>query len=146
MAIKHSVGAKNQALANGIKGVFNTDGRINIYTGSPPANADAAATGTLLGTLALSSTSFGTASGGVLTAAAITSDTNADASGTAGWFRIYKNADDPSVSTGNSGTATTHPRIDGTCGTSGTDMVFDNNVIVAGGTIACSALTYTHPA
>ncbi len=145
MAIKHSIGSKNRTLATGFKGIYDTDGRINIYTGSPPADPDAAATGTLLGTLSFAATAFGTPSAGVETAAAIASDTNADNSGTAGWFRIYKNADSPSGASGNSGTGTTFPRIDGTCGTSGADMNFDNNVIVAGGTIAATSLTYTHP-
>ena len=145
MAITHSLGLKNQSLGSGLKTAFDSDGRINIYTGSKPTTPDDAATGTLLGTLSLAATSFGTASGGVLTAAAIGSDTSADNSGTAGWFRIYKNADDPSGASGTSGTSTAHRRMDGTCGQGSGDMNFDNNVIVAGGTIACSSLTITHP-
>lgn len=146
MAIKHSLGLKNYALANGIKGAFDADMRINFYTGSPPADADAAATGTLLGTVAGSATAFGSATGGAITAAAISNDTSADASGTAGWFRMYKAADDPSGATGNSGAVTTHRRIDGVCGQGSGDISFDNAAIVAGGVIAVSALTLTHPA
>lgn len=145
MAIKHSLGLKNYALASGIKGAFDSDGRINIYTGSPPSDPDAAATGTLLATLSLAATAFGAASGGVLTAAAIGSDTNVDASGTAGWFRIYKAADDPSGASGTSGTSTAHRRLDGTIAEgSGGDINFDETAFVAGGTAAISSLTLTH--
>jgi hypothetical protein len=37
-------------------------------------------------------------------------------------------------------------RVEGTVGTSGTDMIIDNAAITIGGTIACSSLTVTHPA
>ena len=68
-------------------------GTIKIYTGTPPADVATAASGTLLGTLTLSDPAFGGAvdvPGSTLaraTASAITSDTSADAAGTAGWFR-----------------------------------------------------------
>lgn len=147
MAIAHSLGLENQALASGLKGAFDSDGRINVYSGTRPANPDAAISGpTLLATLSLAATAFGTPSAGVLTAAAIGSDSSADASGTATWFRMYKAADDPSVASGTSGTSTAHRRIDGDCGQGSGDMSFDNSSIVAGGTVACSALTITHPA
>jgi hypothetical protein len=56
-----------------------------IYSGAVPANCAASATGTLLASLACSST-FGTVASGVLTANAIT---NASAtSGTAGYWRL----------------------------------------------------------
>lgn len=61
---------------------------LRIYTGAQPADADAAATGILLAQLTCGSP-FGTASAeGVVTANAITQDSAADASGTAGWFRL----------------------------------------------------------
>jgi hypothetical protein len=106
-------------------------GTIAIRTGAQPTNVGDADSGTLLGTLTFSATAFGAASTGVATAASITSDTNADASGTAGHFRI-KN-----------GSAAIHS--DGTCGLGSGDLSFDNNVIVAGGTIAISSMTVTVP-
>jgi hypothetical protein len=106
-------------------------GTIAIRTGAQPTNVGDADTGTLLGTLTFSATAFGNSATGTATANAITSDTNADNSGTAGHFRIKDSG-------GNI-------HSDGTCGTSGTDMIFDNNVIVAGGTIAISSMTVTVP-
>lgn len=106
-------------------------GTIAIRTGAQPTAVNDADTGTLLGTLTFSDPAFGSASSGVATASAITSDTNADASGTAAHFRI-KDSD-----------ANIHS--DGTCGLGSGDLSFDNNVIVAGGTIAISSMTVTTP-
>ncbi len=109
---------------------------IEIRTGTQPAGVDAIATGTLLGTLTCTDPAFG-ASGtnpATATAASITSDTNADASGTAGWFRGY---DSNAVAV-----------IDGNITTTavGTgDMLLDDTAIVAGGTIAVTSWTVTMP-
>ena|SRR5688572_8308275 len=111
-------------------------GYIEIRTGSQPATVATAASGTLLGTLTLSDPAFGnatTASPSVATASAITSDTNADASGTAGWFRGYDS----------SNTAIIDGSITATGG--GGDMTLDTVTIVAGGTIAVSSWTISHP-
>lgn len=104
-------------------------GTIAIRTSTQPTNVGDADQGTLLGTLTFSDPAFGNSATGVATASAITSDTNADASGTAGHFRIKDS------------NAAIHS--DGTCGLGSGDMSFDNNVIVAGGTIACTAMTVT---
>lgn len=107
-------------------------GHLYIRTGSAPTNTTDSDSGTLLATLALSSTSFGAASSGTATANSITSDTNAANTGTAGHFRI-KNAAGTTI-------------IQGSCGTSGADINFDSVSIVAGGTVAISSLTLTQPA
>ncbi len=104
---------------------------IQIRTGVQPTNVSDAAQGTLLGTLTCSATAFGSASTGVATAAAITSDTSADASGTAGHGRFLN------------GDGTIHSDGDAAQG-SGT-INFDNSVIVAGGIIAASSWTVTVP-
>jgi hypothetical protein len=57
-----------------------------IYTGAPPSNCAAAATGTLLASLPCSGT-FASVASGVLTANAITS-ASAVANGTAGYWRL----------------------------------------------------------
>ena len=111
-------------------------GRLEHRTGSQPTNVNDASSGTLLGTNLFSNPAFGAASSGTATANAVTSDTNADASGTAGYFRIYTGAggDTAALCQGNSGNA------------SGTfDLEFDNEVVVAGGTIAISSFTVTVP-
>lgn len=106
-------------------------GTIAIRTGAQPTNVGDADSGTLLGTLTFSDPAFGAASSGAATAAGITSDTSADASGTAGHFRI-KDSD------GNI-------HSDGTCGQGSGDLSFDNATIVAGGTVAISSMTVTVP-
>ncbi len=110
-------------------------GYIEIRDGVQPAGPDTAATGTLLATLPLSSTAFGAATDAdpsVATAAAITSDTSADASSTATWFRAYDSnalaVIDGDVSTVAAGTG---------------DMQLDDTAIVAGGTVTVNSWTYT---
>ena len=114
-------------------------GTVEVRTGSQPATVGTAASGTLLGTLTLNGTAFGaatTASPSVATANAITSDSSADATGTAGWFRVYRSA-------GNGGAATVDGSITATGG--GGDMELDTVSIVAGGVIAVSAYTLSMP-
>jgi len=107
-------------------------GKIRIRTGSQPTNVGDADGGTLLSTLTLNATAFGAASTGVKTANAITSDTNAAASGTAGHACIYR-----------SDNSTIHS--DASCGQGSGDFNFDNASIVAGGTVAVSSLSLTVP-
>ncbi len=109
-------------------------GTVQIRTGAQPATAATAASGTLLGTLTLSDPAFGAPSNGVVTAGAITGDSSADATGTAGWFRVLD-------STG----ATV---MDGSISASGGggDMILDSTAIVAGGTISVTSWTITQPA
>src|SRR5262245_35334928 len=110
------------ALANG--------GTIQIRSGAQPANANAAATGTLLVTLTFSATAFGAAStSGVATANAIGS-ANAVASGTAAWFRAFKSDGTTAV-------------FDGSVGTSAADLVLSSTAITSGGNVAITSLTYT---
>ena len=108
-------------------------GYIEIRTGSPPTDCDTASSGTLLATLPLSATAFGAAAdaapGAIATANAITSDSSADATDTAGYFRAFNNA----------GTCI----IQGTVGTSSADMILNTLSIVAGSSVACSSWTVT---
>lgn len=107
-------------------------GAISIFTGAAPTNTTDPDSGTLLATLPMSNPAFGSASAGVATANAITSDTNVAATGTAGHFRM-KNG---------SGTVV----FQGTVGTSGADINFNSVSFLAGGTCAISSLVYTKPA
>ena len=105
-------------------------GSLKIYDGTIPTNANTAiGAQVLLATLTFSDPAFGAASNGVATANAITSDSSADATGTATWARI---AD----SNGNT-------VMDVTVGTSGEDINFNTVSFVSGATIAISSLTYT---
>lgn len=129
-----SVGARN-AMCDALVDLLDVGGAgsLKIYTGTQPAGpGTAVGAQVLLGTLTLSNPAFGTASSGVATASAITSDTTADASGTATWFRAANG----------SGTAV----IDGSVGTSAADLILDSVSIVANGTIAVTSWTITMPA
>jgi hypothetical protein len=68
-------------------------GYFRIYTGTQPADPDGAATGTLLAQCTASDPAFGSASDTVgdatVTANAISDDTAANATGTAGYFRAF---------------------------------------------------------
>jgi hypothetical protein len=107
---------------------------LRIYSGTKPADVNAALSGnTLLAALLMdASAAFGAASSGVATAAAITSDTSADATGTATFFRMGQ------VTTG-----TFTPEIQGEVGTSGSDLNLSSTSITAGGTVSVSSFTYT---
>ena len=80
--------AARDAAVNAISATLNS-GEVLIYSGTAPANADAALSGnTLLAQLTLNATAFGAAASGVATANAITGDTSADATGTPTFFRL----------------------------------------------------------
>lgn len=135
MATKISTAARNAAadavvdLIDGGSGA----GTLKIYTGTPPTNVSDSPTGTLLGTLTFSDPAFGSASSGIATASAITSDTSADASGTAGYFRAL-DSNGVVIFQGSAGGPT-----------DGANLTLNSATITAGGTIACTAMTYTQP-
>ncbi len=113
-------------------------GVVKIFDGSIPANCEAADAGTRLATLTLSTTAFGSAAtnttprGARATANAITSDTNAAATGTAQYFRAYDDTGTTCV-------------IQGNCGTSGADMILNTTSIASGSTVSCSSWIVTLP-
>jgi hypothetical protein len=127
--LKYAAALKNARL-NQITTEISTSGLLSIYSGTQPTNPDTALSGnTLLAQLALSSTFAPGASGGVLTANAISTETSANATGTAVWFSL----------TTSGGTR----MIDGTVGTSGADMTINTTSIVSGAAVSCSSLTIT---
>ena len=111
-------------------------GTCEIRTGAPPATPATADSGTLLATCTFSDPAFGnstSADPSVATASAITSDTNADASGDAGHFRC-KDSNGVVVFQGTAGEAADTP-----------DMEFDEKSIIAGGTVAIQSMTVSIP-
>lgn len=130
MTLRYNATLRN-AQATAIATEAGSGAQIKIYTGTQPASVATAPTGTLLGTLVVSGT-FGTATGGVLTFATVTSDTSADTGGTAGYFRVMKSDGTTGVFDGN---------ITTTGG--GGDMTLNTTTITAGGTIAISSGTIT---
>lgn len=124
MATRTSLVSRNASL-NAMATRLNS-GILRIYTGAQPATPETAASGTLLAECTLNATS-GTVTNGVFTAGAITQDSSANNSGTAGWFRVFQS--------------------DGTTvefdGLAGAELTMANYDIVAGGTVSITALTYT---
>jgi hypothetical protein len=129
MTLSYAVTMKNSRLDQ-ITSAISTSGLLRIYDGSVPTNADTAlGAQVLLAELALSSAFAPGASSGVLTASAITSDTSANATGTATFFRL--------VTSG--GTS----KVQGTVGTSGQDLNLNTVSIAAAATVAVSSMVIT---
>lgn len=108
-------------------------GKLRIYDGTQPADADTAVgTQTLLAELTFTDPSAGAPSGGVWTASAITSDSSANATGTATWFRVVTSANaavfDGDISTVAAGTG---------------DLQLDSTSITATQTVNVSSFTIT---
>lgn len=118
------------AEADAVCPLLNT-GYLRIYDGTQAATADTAVGAqVLLAELRFGATAFGAASNGVATANAITSDTDANATGTASWFRALKS----------DGTTTI---LDGSVGTATSDLVLNSVAIQLHAQVDCTAFTYT---
>ena len=129
MALSYITTLKNARLDE-ISTAVGSNGKIRIYDGTPPADAGTALSGnTVLADLTCSATFAGAASAGVLTVNAITSDTSADATGTASFFRV--------LTSGNAAV------IQGAVGTSGSDLNLNTTSISSGATVAISSFTIT---
>jgi hypothetical protein len=116
------------AEANAIGDALDS-GYIRIYDGSQPANADTAVGAqNLLAELRFNAAAFPSAVAGLITAAAITDDSSANATGTASWARIL-------ASNG------TSVYFDGSVGTSSANVVLNTVSIVTGAVVSCSSLT-----
>ena len=120
--------------------------RINVYTGSQPASANNAATGTLLymitrnndGVTGLEWTSA--SNGTIAKPAQQTWAGTGVANGTAGWFRVFEEGDNPASS------STTMARFDGAVATSGGEMTVTSTTVATGAVQTVSSFTYTQPA
>lgn len=129
--------AATEAALDAIAALLNS-GFLDIYDGTPPTDANTAVGAQVkLARLTFGATAFGaSASSGtprksVATANSITSDTNADATGTATWYRAVTSAGDV---------------IDqGTVDTSGADLNLSSTAIIAGGTVEVTGYTLSLP-
>lgn len=99
-----------------------------IRTGAPPANVAAADTGTVLADITLPSDWMAAASSGSKALSGTWTDASADATGTAGHFRIYA-------------TGGTVPHIQGTVGTTATDMIVDSTAFNIGQSFSVTSFT-----
>lgn len=150
MTLKFSTGLRN-ALAStaGFSGVF-ANGIIEIRTGPQPANADAAPTGTLLGTVTLNGGAFtpGSPTNGLTFSAAADGTVEKSgvwkftglAAGNAGWFRFKGNALDSDA------VSATLPRLDGAIAVAGGEMRISNLAVAVGVENTVDVFRYTVPA
>lgn len=117
-------------------GTTDPQGALVFYDGTPPANVDTALSGNnVLAQLDMTNPAFGNAvdaaPGATATAAAISDDTSADATGTASFARIL-NRDNV-------------PVLQLTVGTSGTEIIVNTTSFVAGAVVEVTSLTITMP-
>lgn len=106
---------------------------LKLYSGTMPANADAALSGnTLLATLTFTDPAAPASASGVVTFSTITEDSSADASATATFARI-QDSDGNTV-------------FDCDVNTTGSVIVLNTTSIVAGGPVRITSFTLTLPA
>lgn len=150
MTIRLSTQLRNNlAGTTGFASTF-ANGVVEIYSGSQPASADAAVTGTLLGVITLGSgaftpgsptngLTFAAASGGAVSKSGVWSCSGL-AAGVAGWFRLKGNAVDAG------GVSTVLPRLDGSVAVSGADMNLSNITFFVNAPVTVDTFTWTQPA
>lgn len=129
MAIQLSTSVRNARLDT-IESTIGTSAVLKIRTGAAPADVATADSGTVLATLSLPSDWMAAASSGAKAKSGTWQDISADATGTAGHFRIY-------ASDG------TTPHIQGTCGIGSGDLQLDNTSIASGQSVTVTSFTLT---
>jgi hypothetical protein len=118
--------ATRHAQNEGLITYVATNSQFNLYSGTQPANANTAITTQVLLVSMPIAGVFGTDTNGTLTLGAVT-QTNAAASGTASFFRIFKS--DNSVV------------MDGSVGLSSADLILNSVDIAAGQSVDITAGT-----
>ena len=132
MALQFEITLRN-AMMDAVTTKVGANGRFKIYSGTLPASCAAAPGAGLLVDMPCSSALAAAASGGVLTLNAI-SQTNAAASGTASFFRVY-----------DSGSATCYVQGTVTATGGGGDLQLNTVTIASGGPDQITSLTFTAP-
>lgn len=127
MALAYDVSIRNAQL-DAVTTRAGASALLRFYDGTRPATGGTATT--KLAELTCNATFAPAASGGVLTLNAIATDTSADATGTATWFRIVKSDGTTFV-------------MDGNVGTSGSDLNMNSTSFTAGGSVAVTSFTIT---
>ena len=127
MAIQYSTTVNNAKL-DAIESTIGASAILKIRSGAAPADCGSADSGTVLATVSLPADWMAAAASASKAKSGTWSDASADASGTAAHFRVY-----------DSGGTTCH--IQGTVGTSGTDMIVDSVSFTAGQTFTVNTFT-----
>lgn len=129
MAFQFSTAARNAAI-DAVETATGTGPTLEIRSGSTPATCATADSGTVLATLALPSDWLAAASGGSKVISGTWQDLSADATGTAGHFRVKQGA-------------TCHIQGSITATGGGGDMTLDNTSIAVGQQVTVTAFTLT---
>jgi hypothetical protein len=131
MAFQLSVNARNATLA-AIETEVGENPILTISTGSPPADCGTANTGTVVATMILPTDWLSAPLLGSVTLSGTWQDLSADASGTAGYFRLH-----------NSDGTVCHMQGSISATGAGGDMQLDNTNIATGQQINITAFTIT---
>lgn len=129
MAFQFSTTARN-AWLDAIETAIGASAILRIRSGSVPATCATADSGTVLATMNLPSDWMAAASGGSKALSGTWQDASADATGTAGHFRIY-----------DSGGSTCHIQGTVTATGGGGDMTLDNVSIASAQQVTITAFT-----
>ena len=132
MAFQFSDAARNAAL-DAVETAIGTTPILEIRSGAAPANCAAADSGTVLATMTMPSDWMAAASGGSKAKSGTWQDASADATGTAGHFRIK-----------DSGGTTCHIQGSVTATGGGGDMTLDNTSIASGQTVTINTFTISN--
>jgi len=131
MALQYSVTVRNAQL-DAVETTVGTAPLLRIYSGSAPANCAAAASGTLLAEATLPSDWMEAASSGSKALSGTWQDASANATGTAGHWRLY-----------DSGGTTCHAQGTVTATGGGGDLTLDNTSIASGQSVTITSFTIT---
>lgn len=113
--------------------VLANSGLLRIYSGTQAVTPETAiGAQTLLAELTMNATAFGASAAGVITANAITADSDANATGTATWYRLVKSD------------GVTCLR-DGSVGTADADLIMNSVAIQEHAAVSVTSFTYTLP-
>lgn len=129
MALQYSVTVRNAQL-DAFETAIGASAVLKIRSGSVPADCAAADSGTVLATINLPSDWMAAASAGSKAKSGTWEDTSADATGTAGHFRVYA-----------SDGTTVHAQGTITATGGGGDMTLDNTSIASGQTVTITSFT-----
>lgn len=131
MAIQLSESVRDARL-DAIETEIGTAAILRIRSGAAPADTDTADAGTVLVSMTLPSDWMAAASGGSKAKSGTWQDASADATGTAGHFRVYA-----------SNGTTVHLQGTVTATSGGGDLELDNTSIASGQTVTITGFTLT---
>ena len=120
---------------NSGSGINFDSGVLEIRSGAAPG-PEAAEGGTLLASITLPADAFAAASGSAIAKAGTWQDASADGTGTAAHFRMMRSGD-------SGGASTTTSRLEGTVGTSGSDINLDSVSITAGQSVTITSFSFS---